>query len=374
MSSAVNRRDFLRTASAPLIGLGFPAAAQPRERDVSCILLMLVGGPSQLDTWDMKPDAPAGIRSPFRPIRTNVAGIEISEIFPRMARHADKYSLVRGVHHNAMPVHDVGHQALQTGRVFRNGLEHPHIGCTIAHLKGPRSGAPAHVLLPRPIGATGGNLPHGQDAGYLGGGCNPLVAPPDSCGIHREPDVVRRRYGASLFGQSCLAARRLIEAGARFVTVNMFDTVFGRPTWDSHGYQPFCSLDTYRGHVGPIFDMAYSSLLEDLSDRGLLDTTMVAALGEFGRTPRLNYAGGRDHWPNCWTVLMGGGPLKRGEVIGSSDNIGAFPKDRPVTPAEIAATLYHAFGIDPHAKLGSPGGEPLPLLDDSVQPIRELLA
>jgi hypothetical protein len=370
---AVNRREFLRSTVAPVAALS-PAAAAKDDRDVSCILILLVGGPSQLDTWDPKPEAPAGIRSPFRPIRTNVAGIEITELFPRMARQADKYSLLRSVHHNAMPVHDVGHQAVQTGRVFRNGLEHPHIGCVVARLKGTRGAAPAHVLVPGPIGATGANLPHGQSAGYLGRRCDPATATPRACGVDREPERWRRRYGLNRFGQSCLAARRLIEAGARFVTVNMFETVFGQPTWDSHGYEPFCGLEAYRDRVAPVFDMAFSALLEDLNDRGLLATTMVVAMGEFGRTPRLNYAGGRDHWPYCWTVVLGGGPLKRGEVIGSSDATGAYPKDRPVTPADLAATLYVAFGIDPNLTVQVPGSEPIRLVDRGAAPIRELLA
>jgi hypothetical protein len=374
MLSAFNRREFLRAAAAP-VAAWRPAAARARDdQEVSCILILLVGGPSQLDTWDPKPEAPAAIRSPFRPIRTNVAGIEITELFPRMARQADKYSLVRSVHHNAMPVHDVGHQAVQTGRVFQNGVEHPHIGCVVARWKGSRGGAPAHVLVPGPIGATGANLPHGQSAGYLGRQCDPAVATPRACGVEKEPERLRRRYGLNRFGQSCLAARRLVEAGTRFVTVNMFDTVFGRPTWDCHGYEPFCGLEAYRDQVAPVFDMAFSALLEDLGARGLLATTMVVAMGEFGRTPRLNYAGGRDHWPYCWTVALGGGPLKRGEVIGSSDATGAYPKDRPVTPAEIAATLYAAFGIDPKTKLDVPDAEPTPLVEEGAGPIRELLA
>ncbi len=373
MLSSLNRRQFLRSA-APVAACGTAFARAREDREVSCILILLVGGPSQLDTWDPKPEAPAGIRSPFRPIRTNVAGIEITEIFPRMARQADKYSLVRSVHHNAMPVHDVGHQAVQTGRVFRNGIEHPHIGCVVARLKGSRGAAPAHVLVPGPIGATGANLPHGQSAGFLGPSCDPAVATPRQCGVDREPEPLRRRYGLNRFGQSCLAARRLIEAGARFVTVNMFETVFGQPSWDSHGYEPFCGLQAYRDWVGPVFDMGFSALLEDLGARGLLGTTIVAAIGEFGRTPRLNYAGGRDHWPHCWTVVLGGGPLRRGLVVGASDAAGAYPKDRPVTPADLAATLYAAFGIDPSLTMEVPNSEPVPLVGGGAAPIRELLA
>ena len=371
MSVFIARRDFLRAAAAPAASL---LAHPAPDREVSCIFLLLVGGPSQLDTWDPKPEAPAHIRSPFRPIETNVAGIRITELFPRLARQADKFSLLRGMHHAAAPVHDIGHQAVQTGRAFRGGIEHPHLGCVVARLKGSRQGAPAHVVLGGPLGPSGGNLPHGQGAGYLGEACEPVFATPEACGIAAESERVRRRYGAHPFGRCCLAARRLVEAGVRFVTVNMFDTVFGRRTWDCHGYEPFSNLDDYRDYVAPVFDLAFSALLEDLAERGLFRTTMVIATGEFGRTPRRNFAGGRDHWPSCWTALAGGGPLRSGEVIGSSDAEAAFPKDRPVSPAELAATIYQAFGIDPHASIPGPAGRPIPLVDAGVEPIRELLA
>jgi len=305
---------------------------------------MLVGGPSQLDTFDMKPGAPSWIRGPFKPIGTNVAGIEISEIFPRAARHADKFSLIRAMHHDAAPVHDTGHQLMQTGRLFEDGVQHPHIGCVVSKL----TGSP-HALLPCPIGNTGGNMPHGQSAGFLGRAFDPLTPSVD---LSNEPD--RAKYGLNRFGQSVLAARKLVEAGTRFVTVNMFDTVFDQLTWDIHGSKPFSSIDCYRDVVGPMFDMAYSSLLEDLHDRGLLSQTIVVATGEFGRTPRINAAGGRDHWPQCWTMLIGGGPLKCGEVIGSSDKFAAEPRDRAVTPAEIAATIYRGMGIDPAPFVNAP--------------------
>ena len=152
--------------------------------------------------------------------------------------------------------------------------------------------------------------------------------------LHREPEAVREKYGMNRFGQSCLLARRLIEAGVRFVTVNMFETVFDEITWDIHGSKPFSPISCYRDLVGPMFDMAYSSLLEDLPSAACLSNTMVVATGEFGRTPKINPAGGRDHWPQCWTMLMGGGPLKGGTVVGASDEIGGAPKDRPVYAGE----------------------------------------
>ncbi len=369
-SQEMRRRDFLFTGALPFATAG----AAPQTADVSCILLMLVGGPSHVDTWDLKPDAPREHRSPFRPIPTNVPGIGISEIFPRLARHADKFSLVRSVsNERAAPFHDAGYQAMQTGRLFRDGIEHPHYGCVVSNILGSRRGAPVHVMLPGPIGATGGNMPHGHTAGYLGHRHDPVMRPPEAFQVDRQSESMRGRYGWNTFGQSCLAARLLVEQGVRFVTVNMFDTVFEKVTWDAHGYQPFCSLNCYRDVVGPMFDHAFSALLEDLSDRGLLKNTMVVALSEFGRTPRLNYAGGRDHWTGCWTVLMGGGPLRCGIVVGESDEIGAYPKDRPVTPADIAATIYRGFGIDPRVKLDAGDGHRIPLVDPEAKPIHELL-
>lgn len=383
----LRRRNLLHAGSLSALGLSLNGrfGLQARDavgvkaagvkQDVNCILLMLVGGPSHLDTWDMKPEAPSGIRGPYKPIRTNVPGIEISEIFPRMAKHADKYSIVRSVHHTAAAVHDTGHQLMQTGRIFQDGMEHPHIGCVLAKLKGPNSGAPPHVLLPGPIGHTGGNMPHGQDAGYLGRGFDPVCMPDktlDAFELHHEPEAVREKYGVNRFGKNCLRARRLVESGVRFVTVNMFETVFDETTWDIHGAKPFSPISCYRDEVGPMFDMAYSSLLEDLQQRGLLANTMVVAFGEFGRTPKINPAGGRDHWPGCWSILMGGGPLKGGTIVGASDEIGGAPKDRPTTPAEVAASIYKGLGIDWTTELPGHDGRPVPLVDRGVEPIKEL--
>ena len=172
----LRRRDFLHAGSLSTLGLGLSqmfglkamGAVDGAKSDMNCILLMLVGGPSQLDTWDMKPNAPVEIRGPYKPIKTNVPGIEISENFPRMAKHADKYALLRSVYHSGAGVHDVGHQYMQTGKFFQFGDEQPHFGSVLSKLKGPKGDAPPNVLLPRPIGNTGGNLPHGQDAGFLG--------------------------------------------------------------------------------------------------------------------------------------------------------------------------------------------------------------
>ena len=183
---------------------------------------------------------------------------------------------------------------------------------------------------------------------------------------------MRDRYGRTRFGQSCLLARRLIEAGVRLVTVNMFETVFDEVTWDIHGSRPFTDITEMARLVAPNFDQAYSTLLEDLKERGLYEKTVVAAVGEFGRTPKINPAGGRDHHPGVWTIMLGGGPLKGGRVVGESDELGYVPKARPVTPGEVAATLFRGLGLDPHKELPGPQNRPLPLADFSVQPIKEL--
>ena len=437
----LTRRDFLHAGSLGLLGLTLPATqalARTRDEDVNGIMLFLVGGPSQLDTWDMKPAAPSEIRGPFKPIATNVPGIQISEIFPRMATLMDKVALVRTCNHQATAVHDTGHQMMQTGRLFTGGLEHPHMGCVLAKLKGPKGEAPPHVLMPRPIGNTGGGMPHGQSAGYLGKTFDPFVLnadpsakdfkvpdllPPDyltavresrrrtlresvdgsvkafeassdarlldanfqqayklmsskaardAFDLKAEPDSVRDRYGRSRFGQSCLLARRLVERGVRFVTVNMFETVFNEITWDIHGSAPFSPIDCYKNEIGPNFDAGYSALIEDLSRIGLLKNTVVMAFGEFGRTPKINPAGGRDHHPGCWTSLFAGGSIQGGHIVGTSDEIGGAPKDRPVSTAEIAATVFHALRVPLDTELPGPQNRPLRIVDHGVEPIREL--
>ena len=437
----VSRRDFLHAGALSYLGLSLKnsvSAQGSAGKDMNCIMLFLVGGPSQVDTWDPKPEAPAEVRGPFKTISTRIPGIDISELFPRMAANTDKVSFVRSVYHTATAVHDTGHQMMQTGRLFSGGLEHPHMGCVTSYLQGARGEAPPHILIPRPIGDTGGNLPHGQSAGYLGKTFDPFILnadpnaadfqvpnllPPDyisaaredrrrsfratidetvrkfdasadarlldanfqqaytimssartreAFDLKQEPDAVRDRYGRTRFGQSCLLGRRLIERGVRFVTINQFETVFNELTWDSHGSSPFTSIADYPTAIAPNFDNAYASLLEDLEQRGLLDSTIVLAFGEFGRTPKINPAGGRDHHPNCWTALLAGGPIQGGRVVGASDEIGFAPKDRPVTPAEIAATAFHALGFSLETELPGPQGRPIPLVDRGVEPIHEL--
>lgn len=447
LCDGMTRRDFLHAGAISTLGLSLPVltelqaqGAVRKDKDVNCVMLFLLGAPSQLDTWDMKPNAPMEIRGPFKPIKTNVPGMEISEIFPRMARHADKFSIIRSVYHTAAAVHDTGHQMMQTGRLFSGGVEHPHIGSVLSFLKGAKGDVPSHVLLPRPMGNTGGNLPHGQSAGYLGKTYDPFnlnvadpsapdfkvpdLLPPDyinairaerrrklrdavdgavkafeaspdarlmdanfqqaytlmssakareAFDLSQEPEAIRQKYGMNKFGQSCLLARRMIERGVRFVTINMFETVFNEITWDIHGSAPFTPIDAYKSLCGPWFDNGYTSLVEELAERGLYENTIVCATGEFGRTPKINPAGGRDHWPQCWSMIMGGGGLKGGRIVGASDEIGGYPTDRPTTPSDVAATLFSALGISLTHELIGPGGRPIPVVDYSARPLTELL-
>jgi hypothetical protein len=434
----MSRRDFLRVGSlsAGAVGLSLAdlqAAQGGGAADgVNCILLFLVGGPSQLDTWDPKPGATSNIRSPFRPMATKVPGLTLCETFPLMAQMADRFAVARSVHHPEAPIHETGQQLMQTGRLCREGLEFPHYGAVLSHLRGQRGALPPFALVPGPISHTGVNVSHGQGAGFLGirhepftlrrdpptglGDLDHIDLPPGldparmhnrhdliraiddaqrafdmsggsgHAGLHQlfassvrhaydlaaEPDDLRAGYGANTFGQSCLLSRRLVEHGVRLVTVNMFDTVFDNVSWDCHadGGSLSTTLQDYEQTVCPMFDRAYSALLRDLDERGLLATTLVVAMGEFGRTPQLNPRGGRDHWPGVWSILFAGAGVRGGQVIGSSDSSGAEPRDRPVSPAEVAATVYAALGIDCATLLPGPDGRQLPLVD--AAPIREL--
>jgi hypothetical protein len=275
------------------------------------------------------------------------------------------------------------------------------------------------VVLPRPIKSTGVNISHGQSAGWLGAAYEPFhlnadpaaafdrnaardraqafgyvhdsasndakrclafarraepaagVAALNAFDLHDDPAWVRDAYGRTTFGQSCLLARRLVESGVRFVTVNMFDTVFNRVTWDCHGTAPFCSLEDYARELLPTFDQAFAALLDDLKARGRLDSTLVLAAGEFGRTPRVNATGGRDHWPGVWSVALAGGGVQGGQVIGSSDAHASIPADRPVTAQDLLATIYHSSGIEETQILKGADGE-LHALVDHARPVWEL--
>lgn len=432
------RRGFLKVGGLGTFGLSLPSllraeAATPaaREKPTSCILLWLQGGPSQIDTFDPKPDAPSEIRGPFRPIETNVSGIRIAEVFPRLARQADKFALLRSV---TLPggIHIIGHQYMQCG-MGSTQVAYPNMAAVIARLRGGQSLLPPWVMLPniayetnatpQRLGQTGGYLgsewdpvipegdlvqgrltlkgldpPPGVTAERLGRRRRLLAATParelasvepartadalyerafslmDSSGARRafdlsgESDKLRDRYGRNHVGQGALLARRLVEGGVRFVTLNWPN----RLAWDSHS-----DLEgQMRSHLCPTLDRALSALLEDLHGRGLLQSTLVVAMGEMGRTPRLGasdplYADGRDHWGGVMSVLMAGGGVRGGQVVGASDAQGGYPAERPVPYHDVAATVYHAFGIRPEDTVEAVGGQPKPVLERGA-PVLEL--
>lgn len=445
----LTRRDFMQVGTLGAAGLTLAdlaameahAAAtgqKPGNDRRSVIMIFNLGAPSQIDTFDPKPEAATEIRGPFQTIKTKSADIEITELFPKHAAIADKFSLVRSCNHNSPAVHDAGWQMMQTGRFFTGGINTPHAGAVAAYLMGRRTDLPAFAVLPERMGSGGGDLPNGQAGGFLGKAYDPFVLnadpskpdfrvpdllPPKQIGearldrrrklrsvvdstvnefeksenaallddnfqsafrmmtspqareafdLSQEPTSVRERYGMNRFGQCCLLSRRLVEAGVRFVTVNTFLTVFNEITWDIHGTLPFTSIEGMKNIIAPMYDAAYTALIEDLDQRGLLEDTLVTCVSEFGRTPRVNPAGGRDHWPQCWTSYFAGGGVQGGRVVGQSDPVGGYPAERPVVPAEILATIFHSLGFDIESHLPGPAGRPFPLVDSGTKPILEL--
>ncbi|MGE3807547.1 MAG: DUF1501 domain-containing protein [Gemmataceae bacterium] len=448
LCSGVSRRAFLQAGTASLAGLSLPGlfamqkagAYDPSKAKIkNCITLFLVGSPGHLDTWDMKPDAPDDIRGAFKPIQTNVNGIQICEHFPMMARIMDKVALVRSLHHNTGASHENGQRWMMTGYDFNENNPQPHMGSVISRVFGPKSDLPASIVLPGKIANTGTSTPHGQDAAYLGSAHEPFflgsdparkdfkvanLLPPAGMSefrvqsrrqllqeldelqrrteaksvqdhdtaytrafnlltspetkkafdLNQEQEKLRDRYGRNTFGQSCLMARRLVERGSRFVTVNHFDTVFNISCWDMHadgGGLNNTHLD-YKNLLCPQFDQAFTALVEDLEQRGMLKDTVIAVLSEFGRTPKLNGKGGRDHYPSAWTNFLCGGNIKGGQVIGSTDKIGAAPHDYPIKPPRMLATIYAGMGIDLETTMmPGPGGRPIRFIE--AEPIPELV-
>ncbi|MCH7989533.1 MAG: DUF1501 domain-containing protein [Planctomycetes bacterium] len=380
----VSRRDFLRVGGLGVVGLSVAqktALARTREKadQRNCIVLLMTGGPSQLETFDPKPEMPSEIRGPMKAISTAVPGVLLSESLPRMAERADRFSILRSLHHEAAPIHETGLQLLQTGRLARDELRHPSFGSVVSRTLGPRDDIAPYVMLPKLLGNTGVNAYQGQQAGFLGTEYDPFVFSNEEkkdyekvWSVLNEPDALRRAYGETRFGRLMLQSRRLIEEGVRCVTVNLFDTLSGEVTWDCHGNSPTspATLYDYRDVLCPQFDKAFSALLDDLQQRGLLEETLVVAAGEFGRTPRINEHGGRDHWPGVFSAVVAGGGVQGGQVIGASDSRGESPKDRPIELGELTATIYHSLGFDPKMNLSVNDETELPLVDHP--PISEL--
>jgi hypothetical protein len=436
----MTRRQFVQVGAAGAFGLTLPRLLQAeaqtstpnRQRPKSCIILFLYGGPSQLDTWDLKPNAPVEIRGPFRPIATTVPGVQICEHLPRMARLAQRYTILRTLTH-ANRNHNPAGAWMLTGvnpnsdNAIQLAPRHddpPAFGSLAARLAPARGGVPPFVMMPARLFDQGAHL-RGQAAGWLGTAHDPLLirqdpSAPDfrldefesdpSVGaerlrlrgglladldrgqlgqdatamgefqqraldlltgsgsrsafdLSREPRRVRERYGRTMFGQGCLLARRLIEAGVRLVTVSDC-TTGGHHQWDTHSN----NFGTLQNTLLPKLDQVYTALMEDLQARGLLEDTVVYLGGEFGRTPVIGQStgagagrDGRDHWPNCFSGILAGGLTRPGMVYGTSDSRAGYPGENPVTPEMLAATLFAAMGLDPHAVVHSRDGRPMPV-------------
>jgi len=334
-----NRREFIAASAASAAAFALPAQAQlapPTATADAVIFFTMTGGPSQLDTFDPKPIAPSDVRGPFRPISTRVPGMQITELFPHLANLTDRIALVRSVYHDAPPVHEAGLQLLHTGRLFRDGPEMPNLGAMYTAMRPIQKYNPFDwVCMPYEKLQCGINIGTGLTSGGLKG-FNPMLGSWDD--------------GLAPLHEVCEQAYHFIRAGTRYISMNQFSTVFDMPTWDCHAASGSlaCSLKDYQHSVAPSFDLCFSQLLIALEERGLLARTLVVATGEFGRTPKLNSNGGRDHWAGCWTTLFAGGGVQGGRVIGESDAIASEPKTRPVHSRDIAATVLHSLGIASH--------------------------
>lgn len=411
------------------------AAIDPKRaaEKTAVILLWCSGGPGHMETWDPKPEAPSQYRGPFGAIDTKVDGLQFCELMPENARIADKLAIVRTVHHGTGD-HTKGNHWMLTGFEGPNfndvvlNQRNPSMGCVTAAMRGANApGIPPYVAVPHLRGGTD-NFFHYH--AYAGANNNPFVVNSDpnekgynvrdlnlapgltfdrlknrravldrldqsvslldgtlaerdgayqrafdiltgpqaraAFDIAAESPKLRDRYGRHVYGQSALLARRLVGAGVTFVTVNCVP-------WDHHGTPPQLKTEEGGKLLIPHLDRAIAALVEDLIDRGLFDRTLVVAMGEFGRTPKMNKDAGRDHWGHTFSVLFAGGRMKMGQAIGKSDKKGEYPVERPFSPQDVLATVYHHLGIDPHAAtLTDRTGRPVYLLDGGT-PIRELV-
>jgi len=458
LCDGISRRELLRIGGLGAAGLMLPELlrAQPTVgpgkfgRAKRVIVLFMSGGPPQQDTWDLKPEASGSARGEFRPIKTNVSGIEISEQFPLLARQADKYAIIRSVTHGpgTRGVHTLGTHAMLTGNAHPTGdqelsaeiwaspTDFPHYGSTLSYLRKSDPRVPSFVALPMKQSSGDLTVWPGQGGGFLGARNDPLQVTADfkkhrmnpadyeNCvfrapsltlpdgvtadrlnarrrllksleGVARgterdaaaglldhfrekafdllsstetqkafnldaEPAAVRDRYGRHLFGQGCLLARRLAQAGVPLVTVYWHQDGNGSTAvaWDTHSshYQHLKTL------LMPPCDRGFSALLEDLDRTGMLADTLVIWMGEFGRTHQINPAGGRDHWPPCQSIVMAGAGIRGGQVYGASDKNAAYPIENPVSPGDVGATIYWLLGIRPDVEIVDQGGRPHPLV------------
>lgn len=447
----MRRREFLRVGTLALGGLTLSdllrarAAAGTGSVETSVILFWMWGGPSHLETWDLKPNAPSEYRGPFAPIRTCVPGMDICEHMPLQAAIADRFSIVRSLHHE-MSAHNDGSIEVLTGKTptvpdptSQARSEHPDFGMIAAHVRGPRpDGMPRYVgvqkspfmTTPQYLGLsckafeTGDpslekfappnlELAAGTDearlverralvdqldrfrrnldlSGSLEGIesfraaafdilTSPLVA--RAFDLDQETRPLRDRYGLHRWGQSCLLARRLVEAGASVVNIDATAPSKDSPyfSWDDHAAA--FDLGYANRERLPQMDQALSALITDLHERGLDRRVLVVACGEFGRTPRLSHAAknfqgqasvGRDHWPQAFSALVSGGGLRMGRVVGATNSKGEYPQHDPVSPQDLLATIYHHLGIDPEQSFVNFAGRPVPILP-SGRPIAQLV-
>ena len=451
--AAFGRRSLLTAGAAGLLGLQLPAARAAVSAGVDLpvrakrvIFLFQWGGPSHLDTFDLKPNAPAEIRGPLAAMPSVVPGLPVSEHFPEMAKRMDRVTLIHSMTHTMKNHNSAGYYAL-TGHAppsddqrLRDSLDlWPAYGSVVDAIKPSRGEMPTFVSYPHTI-ADGSTTP-GQHASFLGKRHDPfffsedpaekgfhlpqLALPADlelsrmqrrrellrmvdqqagllersaevggfdtaydkaigmltspavksAFDLEAEPQEVRDRYGPTSYGQSCLLARRLVEAGVTFTTVYFAQSIGGRRVdsggWDTHGFDNTRMYEIVDKYHHPLTDQTLSVLLDDLEERGLIDDTLVVWVGEFGRTPKINDKASRDHWPQCYTALLAGGGVKRGYVHGASDAQGMFPAKHPVRPEDLAATLYMLMGIDPASEVHDLGGRPLAI---AGKPVTEVIA
>jgi hypothetical protein len=444
VSQRLTRRRLLQVGGLGLAGLSLPGLLRAAERGGrkararSVLFLHQWGGPSCMDTFDMKPAAPAEVRGEFQPVASRASGIQVSERLPRTAAVMDKVTLVRSLRHEMKNHNSAGYYSL-TGYApptddqrLRDSRDlFPAYGSVVDALAPAKAGVPTFVAFPHVI--RDGSITPGQHASFLGKAHDPLyigqdpnspdfrlpeLSLPDNLTPERladrramlklvdeqtellefsarargidehyeraltmlsspavkrafdlsaEPESVRDRYGRTTYGQGCLLARRLVEAGARFVNVYFAQQIGGdNGGWDTHGFDNKPMYPILKNYLLPVTDQTLPTLLEDLDDRGLLDETLVVWVGEFGRSPKINNMAGRDHWPQCYTALLAGGGVKRGAVFGASDKNGAYPASDPARPEDLSATMFHLLGIDPKTEVHDALGKPLPISTGSV--------
>jgi uncharacterized protein (DUF1501 family) len=345
----MSRRAVLKAGLASLINLSWAretGACESSARADTVILIWLDGGPSHLDTFDPKPDAPRQFRGDFSAIRTSAPGVYLSELLPRMAKVMHRVTLVRTLSHEEESHERACHRML-TGHPAQTCQISPSIGSVAASVWAARTDSPVYAVLP----ASGFAFGFGR-AGSLPQRYDPWTPDDDTVrfALRQEPQRVVERYGYHAFGRRCLLARRLTEQGVRFVAIC-------QDGWDTHSD----NAQACRDWLAPPLDQGLSALIEDLHQRGRLSRTLVVCLGEFGRSPKINALAGRDHWSRCGFALLCGAGVPGGQVIGKSDSIGAEPLERPVTPQEIAAAIYARLGI-PLARGGLPEGAVMPEL------------